>query len=331
MSTRTRLAPLLGGIVVGLIGLSAPVPVAAADDFTLPFHNPAVPLSYGMDRDLRPGYQLDWTGQLWQDSVPHWGRVYDQHSGLDYPMSVYTTVAAARSGTVVDLQEGFGTTQYGSFGNFVRVRHADGRDTLYYHLAQYGALVGVGQTVAAGQTIGQSGCSGLCSGPHLHFELLRRAGSGWQSVDPMADRLWTTWPGRVPFMAAYYRESNASTVTIKRQSTVTHWVEFRNTGGRTWLRDTSSGRLLLGTWSPAARSSAFRASDWLASWIPTYLDQASVAPDGVGRFTFGLRAAVNPGSYTEVFNLRADPLFWFDHARLGGYYIPIYVTSSQLP
>ena len=328
MTARSRLALFLG---VLLVGLAAPGPAAGADDFTLPFHNPGVTLSYGMDRDLRPGYQLDWTGQLWLDTVPHWGRVYDQHSGLDYPMGLYSTVAAARSGTVVDLQEGYGTTQYGSFGNFVRVRHADGRDTLYYHLAQYGALVGVGQSVAAGQTIGQSGCSGNCSGAHLHFELLRPSGAGWQSVDPMAGRLWTTWPGRVPFLASYAGESNAGTVAIKRLMTVTHWVDFRNTGGRTWLRDTAAPRLILGTWNPAARSSAFRAWDWRASWVPTYLDPASVAPDGVGRFTFGLRGAVNPGSYSEAFNLKADPLFWFDYARLGGFYVPIYVYSGQQP
>jgi murein DD-endopeptidase MepM/ murein hydrolase activator NlpD len=330
MTTRSRSAVLLAGFLLTLFGLAIPRPAAAADDFTLPFHNPGVTLSYGVDRDSRAGYQLDWTGQLWKDTVPHWGRVYDQHTGLDYPMSLYSPIAAARSGTVVDIQEAFGTTQYGDFGNFVRLRHADGRDTLYYHLAQGGALVGMGQTVVAGQTIAQSGCSGLCYGAHLHFELLRLVGSGWQSVDPMADRLWTTWPGRVPFAASYVRESNAGTVTIKRQATVTHWVEFRNTGGRTWARDATSGRLLLGTWSPAGRSSAFRASDWPATWVPTYLDPASVAPDGIGRFTFGLRAAVSPGSYSEPLNLRADPLFWFDHTRLGGYHVPIYVTSGQI-
>ncbi len=52
------------------------------------------------------------------------------------------------------------------------------------------------RSVVAGQAIGQSGCSGLCTGPHLHFEVLVSSG-GWHSVDPMAGRLWTTWPGRV--------------------------------------------------------------------------------------------------------------------------------------
>ena len=31
--------------------------------------------------------------------------------------------------------------------------------------------MGVGQHVAQGQVIGLSGCTGLCFGPHLHFEV----------------------------------------------------------------------------------------------------------------------------------------------------------------
>lgn len=326
----TALVRLSVGMALLLAILASPGRAAATDDFTLPYYNPSTVLSYGVDRDPRPGYQLDWTGQLWHDSVPHWGRVYDQHTGLDYPMVVQTAVASARAGTVVDIEEGFGTTQFGDFGNFVRIRHADGRETLYYHLAQNGALVGVSQPVSAGQPIGLSGCSGTCYGAHLHFELLRYA-AGWKSVDPMADRLWTTWPGRVPFLASYWAESNPYTVVIRRGTTVFHWVEFRNTGGRTWLRDVAWGRMVLGTWNPAWRTSAFRAYDWLMPWMPTHLDQAAVTPDGVGRFTFGLRAPWTVGSYHESFNLLSDPVMWFDHARLGGYYVPIYVTSGQQP
>jgi murein DD-endopeptidase MepM/ murein hydrolase activator NlpD len=323
-----RVTPLLlAAIVIAL----APTPAAAADDFTLPFHSPTISLSYGVDRDPRIGWQLDWTGQLWHDTVAHPGRVYDQHAGLDYGMPTMTTVAAARKGTVIDLEEAWGTNDHSGAGNFVRLRHADGRETVYYHLAQNGALVGMNESVQAGQPIGRSGCSGNCTGPHLHFQLLKKVGSAWQSLDPMFSRLWTTWPGRVPYLAAYRAESYGGTVAIKRLSTVTHWVEFTNTGGRTWYRDGTQGRLLLGTWNPAARTSAFRAADWPAAWVATYLDPASVPPNGVGRFTFGLRAPSTVGSYTEAFNLRADPVTWFDHARLGAYYVPIYVTSGQQP
>jgi hypothetical protein len=147
----------------------------------------------------------------------------------------------------------------------------------------------------------------------------------------MFSRLWTTWPGRVPYLAAYRAESYGGTVAIKRLTTTTHWVEFRNTGGRPWLRDGSLGRIQLATWNPAARTSVFRAADWPSTWVATFLDSASVPPDGVGRFTFGLRAPSATGSYTESFNLRIDPIIWFDHARLGGYYVPIYVYSGQAP
>jgi murein DD-endopeptidase MepM/ murein hydrolase activator NlpD len=326
MIRRALLHATLVALVVGVPG-----PVAAADDYTLPFLSPSVPLSYGVDRDPRIGYQLDWTGQLWQDSVAHYGRVYDQHAGIDYGMPLYSTVVAARSGTVVDLEEAIGTTDHSGPGNFVRLRHADGRETVYYHLAQSGALVAMQQAVLAGQVIGRSGCSGNCSGPHLHFQLLAPVGGGWQSLDPMSARMWTTWPGRVPFLAAYRAESNGGTVGIKRLTTITHWVEFRNTGGRTWLRDGSAGRAQLATWNPAARTSVFRAADWLSAWQATGLDQASVPPDGIGRFTFGLRAPSTTGSYAEAFNLRIDPIIWFDHARLGGYYVPLYVYSGQVP
>jgi murein DD-endopeptidase MepM/ murein hydrolase activator NlpD len=306
--------------------------VLATDDYTLPFYDPGVTMSYGVDRDRTLNRQLDWTGQVWNDGQPHYGRVYDQHTGVDYPMALRTEVAAARDGTVVDFEGGYGTSQFGSFGNFVKVKHADGRQTLYYHLANTadgGTAVWDGQAVTAGQRIGRSGCSGLCYGAHLHFELLAWSSTAkaYKPADPLAERRWTTWPGRVPFDAAYVRESNGGTEVIRRGQTITHWVEFRNTGGRTWRYSGSVGRTALTTWNPASHASPFRAGDWPYTWMPTFVDAASVGPDGIGRFTFGLKGSPAPGSYSETFNLQSYGLHWFDHQRLGNYYIPIVVTQ----
>jgi hypothetical protein len=306
--------------------------VLATDDYTLPFYDPKVTMSYGVDRDRTLNRQLDWAGQVWYDGQPHWGRVYDQHTGVDYPMALRSEVAAAKDGTVVAFQGGYGTTQFGSFGNFVKIRHADGRQTLYYHLAnsaEGGTPVWVGQAVAAGQRIGRSGCSGLCYGAHLHFELLvwNSTANAYKPADPLAERRWTTWPGRVPFDAAYVRESNGGTEVIRRWWTIIHWVEFRNTGGRAWRYSGTVGRTALATWNPASHASSFRASDWPYTWMATLVDAASVPPDGVGRFTFGLKGSPAPGSYIETFNLQSYGLHWFDHQRLGGYYIPIKVTE----
>ncbi|MDP9467378.1 MAG: M23 family metallopeptidase [Chloroflexota bacterium] len=328
------LASRMAGAVVLLLILAGPGAgsLLATDDYTLPFSDPGVVLSYGVDRDRALNRQLDWTGHTWMDGVPHPGRVYDQHSGVDYPMALRSEVAAAKDGTVIDVEGGFATSQFGNFGNFVLLQHADGRQTLYYHLASApdgGIGVAVGDTVVAGQPIGRSGCSGICYGAHLHFEMLvwSSAAKDFVPVDPLAERRWTTWPGRIPFEASYVRESNAGTEVIRPGQTITHWVEFRNTGGRTWRNNSTPGRIALGTWGPASHASPFRASDWPSSWMATYLDTASVPPDGVGRFTFGLRGSPALGSYRETFNLLAQSVHWFDHARLGGFYVPIVVSN----
>ena len=303
--------------------------VRATDDYTLPFYDPGVSLSYGVDRDPRVGIQLDYTGRTWYDSSPHPGRVYDNHTGLDYPMSLFSPVAAAKNGVVADTEGGYGTQQYGSFGNFVRLRHrGDDRHTLYYHLASRadgGIAVVFEEDVADGQKVGLSGCSGYCFGPHLHFELLVESGNYLLTSDPMFHRVWTTWPGRVPFLAAYVRESDTDTVVVRQLRTITHWVEFRNKGGRRWRPGIWPGRIVLATWAPAHHDSPFAASDWEDTWLATRVD-TQVAPDDVGRFTFGIRGGAPPGSHDETFNLLAQGVAWFDHDALGGFHVPIFVS-----
>jgi murein DD-endopeptidase MepM/ murein hydrolase activator NlpD len=305
-------------------------PTRALDDYTLPFYDPGVSLSYGVDRDPRVGIQLDYTGKTWFDSANHPGRVYDNHTGIDYPMPLHSPVAAAKDGVVFDTEGGYGTQQFGQFGNFIQVRHEDGRHTLYYHLASRadgGVGVATRETVTAGQKIGESGCSGICYGAHLHFEVMVDMSGDLVTSDPMYRRLWTTWPGRVPFRAAYYRENDADTVYVRRGYTISHWVEFRNNGGRTWRPTSSPGRIVLGTWDPPAHDSMFAADDWINAWQPARVD-AATAPDEIGRFSFGIRGAPGPGSYRETFNLLAQGLKWFDHDDLGGYYVPIKVQMA---
>ncbi|PZR64081.1 MAG: hypothetical protein DLM71_04405 [Chloroflexi bacterium] len=321
---RSAVRALAGAGLLLLLGAGSAL---AADDYTLPFSNPDVQLSYGIDRDPTRCRQLDWTGQVWNDCASHPGRAYDNHTGIDYPMGLQSAVVAARDGTVVGLFEGYGTEEFGSAGNYVRVRHADGRDSLYYHLAQGGVLVGINQKVYAGQQIARSGCSGICYGAHLHFELDRLVGSVWQPSDPMAERRWTTWPGRVPYLASVVRESNSGTEVIRRYQTVTHWVEFRNLGGRAWRPDISLGRLLLVTYDPPLHASAFAAADWPSSTVATPVDAGPIGPNGIGRYTFGLRGGPPPGTYRESFNLLANSVAWFDHGRIGNYYVPIVISN----
>jgi len=95
------------------------------------------------------------------------------HSGVDIGAAYGSGVFAASGGQVV-----FAGTMSG-YGNAIVVDHGGGIATTYNHLS--GFSVSVGSGVSRGQTIGSVGCTGYCTGPHLHFEV-RIGGS---PVDPM--------------------------------------------------------------------------------------------------------------------------------------------------
>ncbi|OPF78906.1 peptidase [Streptomyces antioxidans] len=99
------------------------------------------------------------------------------HTGVDFPVSIGTSVKAVGSGHVVSA--GWG----GAYGYQVVIRHPDGKYSQYGHLSQLS--VRAGQNVNGGQQIGRSGSTGNATGPHLHFEI--RTGPGYGSdINPLA-------------------------------------------------------------------------------------------------------------------------------------------------
>ena len=97
------------------------------------------------------------------------------HNAIDLRAAVGTPVYAAEDGTVdwVQAWDGHSTGGNQSYGNLVRIRHADYKggklQTLYTHLKE--RKVKYGQTVKEGELIGYSGSTGNSKGPHLHFEV----------------------------------------------------------------------------------------------------------------------------------------------------------------
>ena len=91
------------------------------------------------------------------------------HPGIDIGILRSLAVRAAEPGRVIAVGERQG---YEGYGNVVQVALGRGYTALYAHLA--GWRVRVGDEVEAGQRIGTAGCTGWCSGTHLHFELRLR-------------------------------------------------------------------------------------------------------------------------------------------------------------
>lgn len=104
-------------------------------------------------------------GTLTSTYGPRWGRM---HLGIDVGILNSLGVRAATGGTV--SAAGW-LTGYEGYGHVVTLDVGGGYSLLYAHLSQ--AHVVPGQWVVAGESIGEAGCTGSCTGTHLHFELRR--------------------------------------------------------------------------------------------------------------------------------------------------------------
>jgi hypothetical protein len=94
--------------------------------------------------------------------------------GIDIGQS-WGGIVAATDGVVVFA----GGNACCSYGLYVVIKGPDGVGTLYGHLSSI--AVRQGQRVRQGQLLGQVGCTGSCTGTHLHFEVFQAN----QRQDPM--------------------------------------------------------------------------------------------------------------------------------------------------
>ena len=119
------------------------------------------------------------SGMIWPVNGPVTSPFCEQrawescHPGIDIGVPTGTPIHAAAAGTVAIAGPESG------YGNYTCIDHGGGLSTCYGH--QESISVSVGQHVTQGQVIGISDCTGLCFGPHLHFEVRVNG----QPVDPM--------------------------------------------------------------------------------------------------------------------------------------------------
>lgn len=109
------------------------------------------------------------TSRFGEEDIDYHRQVF--HGGVDLAAPAGTPVYAAAGGTVVE-------SGYGAYGLNV-LTGGSGTTLVYGHLSR--TAVRAGQTVAPGDLLGFVGCTGICTGPHLHFEVR----PGGQAVDPL--------------------------------------------------------------------------------------------------------------------------------------------------
>ncbi|MEA2486603.1 MAG: hypothetical protein QOF16_257 [Actinomycetota bacterium] len=91
---------------------------------------------------------------------PRWGSF---HPGIDIDGYTGEPFVAAKPGVVIEAG------WIDGYGNATIIDHGGGFETLYGHQSKLG--VHAGERVRQGQIIGYVGCTGYCTGPHLHFEV----------------------------------------------------------------------------------------------------------------------------------------------------------------
>ncbi|MEO1311767.1 MAG: peptidoglycan DD-metalloendopeptidase family protein [Pseudomonadota bacterium] len=98
-----------------------------------------------------------------------------KHKGVDFAARPGTPIKAAGDGVILRAD------RFGSFGNYVKIRHANGYETAYAHLKGFSRSARKGRRVRQGDIIGYVGSTGASTGPHLHYEVHRHG----SQVNPM--------------------------------------------------------------------------------------------------------------------------------------------------
>lgn len=112
-----------------------------------------------------------WCSQSNRGIVSHHGP-HNQYS-WDWSMPVGTPICAARGGTVVQVVQHHEKRGNREPNNRVVIDHGDGTQASYLHIRRDGSKVEVGQAVAQGEVIAESGNVGRSLAPHLHFHVRR--------------------------------------------------------------------------------------------------------------------------------------------------------------
>ena len=89
------------------------------------------------------------------------------NQGTDFAAPMGTPIMASGSGKI--LKAGW----CGGGGNCVKIRHNSTYSTVYAHMSKFARGIKKGVRVSQGQIIGYVGSTGMSTGPHLHYEVIK--------------------------------------------------------------------------------------------------------------------------------------------------------------
>lgn len=145
---------------------AAPIDVVAATPAPRPPETPAPLVGLGAPAVTAPQPAGAPGSLVWPVSGGSISQYFHAgHLALDIAATSGNAVVAAAGGTVTLA----GWMNNGG-GNVITIDHGNGMQTIYNHLG--GFAIGAGAYVAPGQIIGYVGCTGMCTGPHVHFEVV---------------------------------------------------------------------------------------------------------------------------------------------------------------
>ncbi len=138
------------------------------------------------------------------------------HKGTDFGAPRGTPIKASGDGVIERAN------RYGSFGNYIKIRHTGSYKTAYAHLKGFARGIRAGKRVKQGQIIGYVGTTGRSTGPHLHYEVHKNG----RQVNPMKVALPKTklpkkklasFKGQVSKMVALWDKEEQKTIQLADQ------------------------------------------------------------------------------------------------------------------
>ncbi len=140
-------------------------------------------------------------------------KTWKAHPAIDYAAPTGTPIMATGDGIISKI----GYTKYN--GNFIKLRHSNGMDSLYLHMSRFAKNMKSGKRVTQGQVIGYVGSTGLATGPHLCFRMTQNG----KPINPTKLKTASAEPISKAGMAAFKE-------AIARQSTHDKTQEEKTAG-----------------------------------------------------------------------------------------------------